>query len=121
VIHRFEASERSQIGSFAALIAATRTIANQHTVMSREGPRQLDWAGFVEATGGHTATGSTGGVSIQPRYLFTCRCGLIDMRHFFQLAYVSHTLWNRRATEMGRTHELEHEATSTLVPTTTCP
>lgn len=115
-IHLFEASERSQIGSFAALIAATRTIANQHTFMSGEGVPQLDWSGFVEATGGHTATGSAGGVSVQPRYLFTCRCGLIDMRHFFQLAYVSYTLWNRRATEMGRTYELEHEATSLFAP-----
>jgi hypothetical protein len=117
-IHRFEASERNQIGSFADLISATRTIANAHVIPTRAGPL-LDWAGLVVATGGHTSTGgasSSGGGLIQPRYVFTCRCGLLDMRHFFQLAYIAHVLWNRRATEMGRSHELESESTSRFAP-----
>ena len=54
------------------------------------------------------------------RYLFTCRCGLIDLLHYFQLLYVPWMLnmaslernaknANRDATEMGRKHELESD------------
>lgn len=55
------------------------------------------------------------------RYLFTCRCGLIDMLHFLQLLYVAHTAAgmhsmnpNRAATRKGKEHELDtsHPAAS---------
>ncbi|WP_433383169.1 DUF4157 domain-containing protein [Actinoplanes sp. CA-142083] len=55
-----------------------------------------------------------------PRYLLTSRAGLLDMRHFFQLLYISHfvssvspgTNGNRSATRQGREHELEAESES---------
>lgn len=55
-----------------------------------------------------------------PRYLMTRRAGLLDMRHFFQLLYISHfvssvspgTSGNRSATRQGREHELEAESES---------
>jgi hypothetical protein len=50
------------------------------------------------------------------RYLYTCRCGLIDMRHFFQTFFISNyaagftgisqQAANRVATRKGREHEL---------------
>jgi hypothetical protein len=54
------------------------------------------------------------------RYLFTCRCGLVDMRHFFQLMYISNFVasafpgsnGNRAATKKGREHELQSESES---------
>jgi hypothetical protein len=59
------------------------------------------------------------------RYLFTCRCGLIDMRHFIELMYVSHYATglglpsadaNRAATRKGREHELTSESESRFGP-----
>ena len=48
------------------------------------------------------------------RYLFTRRCGLIDMRHLIQLMYLSTlpTIRNRGATREGVTHEETSEARS---------
>jgi hypothetical protein len=54
------------------------------------------------------------GKIINPRYLFTCRCGLIDMLHFLQLLYLSNFVAstgpslnaNSVATRKGREHEL---------------
>lgn len=56
---------------------------------------------------------------LQPRYLLTRRAGLLDMRHFVELMYISHFTnsvflrgGNRAATEQGREHELTSEAES---------
>ena len=66
-------------------------------------------------------THSTGKVAsmLQPRYLLTRRAGLLDMRHFMELMYISHftdsaflTGGNRAATKQGREHELTSESES---------
>jgi hypothetical protein len=61
---------------------------------------------------------------LSPRYLYTSRCGLIDMRHFIQLLYISHfsasafpgTRGNEVATSKGRKHELSAESESRFGP-----
>jgi hypothetical protein len=81
----------------------------------------MRWGRFVAANGGSAAgevisraaggTGSTARTNSH-RYLFTCLCGLVDMRHFFQLMYSGLLEGNAAAVERGREHELEAEATS---------
>ncbi len=108
MIQRFEASERANISNLAGVIAEARSFANN--AMSVEG--------FVEQAGGSSAVtvlGSADSVmenGMNNRYLVTCRCGMVDMRHFYQLMYIASKFSNRRATAMGRDHELEAEATS---------
>ncbi|MCW3090729.1 MAG: hypothetical protein JWP81_1798 [Ferruginibacter sp.] len=110
-IQRFEASERSQISNINDIIVQATTFANNATWIG----------GLVEQAGGSTASGVTRGVfsadpsnagALTHRYLITCRCGMIDMRHFYQLMYIASVATNRRATEAGRSHELNAEATS---------
>ena len=71
-------------------------------------------------------TGSTPTVAsmLSPRYLLTSRCGLLDMRHFIQLLYISQfiasafpgTSGNEAATRRGRKHELSAESESRFGP-----
>jgi hypothetical protein len=113
-VYRFEESEKDQIGSFAELIGAITSIAYKHVSYMKEGVT-LDWAGFVRAIGGRVILGDKTGL-IFPRYLFTCRCGLIDMVHFFETAYVARTIGNSFATELGRESESNSAATSRFAP-----
>jgi hypothetical protein len=89
----------------------------------------VDMDAFVENCGGTSAgrkiskqLGSdmpTVRSMLSPRYLMTRRAGLLDMRHFLQLLYMSHFMssvapgsGNRSATRQGRKHELESEPES---------
>jgi len=90
---------------------------------------------FVKKAGGRSANDEINkklgskpvpvGSMLNYRYLFTCRCGLIDMRHFLQLMYISHFFAtvglpssdaNRGATKRGREHELTSESESRFGP-----
>lgn len=90
---------------------------------------------FVKKAGGRSANDEIGkklgskptpvGSMLNYRYLFTCRCGLIDMRHFLQLMYISHFFAGaglppssaiRGATKRGREHELDAESESRFGP-----
>ena len=51
-----------------------------------------------------------------PRYIYTKRAGLIDMRHFFQFAYISSVTTNDFATNQGYKHEDTAEADSAFAP-----
>jgi Domain of unknown function (DUF4157) len=114
-IQRFEASERNQISDLDIIITDAATFAhNANTI-----------GGFVEQAGGNTASSATRGVfsagpsnnpALQHRYLITCRCGMVDMRHFYQMMYIAFEFTNRRSTEAGRSHELNSEATSRFAP-----
>jgi hypothetical protein len=94
----------------------------------------VDMDRFVQNAGGQPAskrldmklgTHSTEKVAsmLQPRYLLTRRAGLLDMRHFIELLYISHftnsaflTGGNRAATKEGREHELTSESESRFGP-----
>lgn len=113
VVRRFERSERSNITNLDAVIETARTIAS-----NRGGLGMMRWGRFTAGTGGSGAIeaispklGSTD-TNLRNRYLFSCRCGLIDMRHFYQLMYIALLRSNRAATDMGRAHELQAEPTS---------
>lgn len=106
----FQTSERNQIApTLDALMAVLDGIAN----------RSLNWMGLVSLStfaarcGAQFAGGSSGGsYELTLRYLFTSRAGLIDLRHFIQLMYLSGLVGNRNATAAGITHEEVSEAES---------
>jgi hypothetical protein len=77
---------------------------------------------LIKSVGGQTAldkvnmdSSTKGSPAFRNRYLFTSRCGLIDMLHFLEMLYIAHFLEgqsvdpNRAATRMGREHELASE------------
>ena len=72
---------------------------------------------LIKSVGGQTAldkvnmdSSTKGSPAFRNRYLFTSRCGLIDMLHFLEMLYIAHFLEgqsvdpNRAATRMGREH-----------------
>jgi hypothetical protein len=119
--------ETSQIApTFADVSRMLNTIINDCTT---NGVVNMDR--FVQRTGGSPALAHIRPTSVTPldplltfRYVFTCRCGLIDLRHFFQMMYISHFVAhtfqgipaNRSATRRGRAHELDSEPESRFAP-----
>jgi hypothetical protein len=109
--------------TFAAMMNTIKALAAAATT---HGTVNMDL--FVKKAGGRSAMDqlapkSTEKVAsmLDPRYLFTCRCGLIDLRHFLQLMYISNFMEssglpgrdaNRAATRKGREHELQSESES---------
>jgi hypothetical protein len=94
---------------------------------------QVDMDRMVTLAGGRTAGaalpgplrshGPGGSSMLTLRYLFTSRCGLVDMRHFFQLMYISWftdmgnaEMAARGATRRGIEHEETSEAASKFGP-----
>jgi len=81
----------------------------------------MRWGRFTAGTGGSGAFEALGSTSskaksLPNRYLFSCRCGMIDMRHFYQLMWIGLVRNNQAATDKGREHELTSEATSRFAP-----
>jgi hypothetical protein len=116
-LQRFTAGERDQITDLDTVIATAQRIADERGIWG-----MMRWGRFaagVGARGAWESLGSTSSIGARlpgTRYLFTCRCGLIDLVHFYQLMYISLIKGNRSATEMGREHELTAEATSRFAP-----
>lgn len=115
-VQRFEASEANEISNLQSVVDTARKIATDTGVGD-----VMRWGRFTAGAGGQGAIEAmapqelTSTQTLSDRYLFTCRCGLIDMRHFYQLMYVGLFPMqggNRGATKMGRGHELTGEATS---------
>ncbi len=125
-LQRFELSERPKIApTFKDMLTQIKTLIDAAT---RPGIiwDDLDMDFLVEIAGGTGASRKQAKAlgSDRPtiksrlllRYLYTCRCGLIDMRHFFQTFFVSNYVAgftgmsqqaaNRVATRKGREHEL---------------
>jgi|GEM_PF-3029057 len=106
----FQVSERNLIApTLDAMMAVLGGIAD----------RSMNWMGLVSLStfaarcGAQFAGGSSGAnYELSLRYLFTSRAGLIDMRHFIQLMYLSGLVGNRNATAAGITHEETSEAES---------
>src|SRR5262249_32008630 len=127
VLRRFEAGERDQISSLDAVLTTARRMATASETSAQDvvmgllcGFSGLNWPLFVSEAGGLTvfdALAARSGVRVNPgalanRYLVSCRCGMIDMRHFYQLMYIAIVRNNRYATALGREHELQAEPTS---------
>lgn len=129
VLRRFTRAEESEISTLDEVVAQ----AQQRADATADLPLMMSWGRFVAANGGMAAqevlaghagaasraAGGTGpGPSARPsrtnskRYLFSCLCGLIDMRHFYQLMYIGLLEGNREAVAEGREHELTAEPTS---------
>jgi hypothetical protein len=106
--------------TFRDMLDTLRAVIDDASTASRVNMDRL-----IRSVGGHTAMEKLGADSspnvVSPafryRYLFTCRCGLIDMLHFLQMLYIVHFLEgaapgsnaNRAATRRGREHELASE------------
>jgi hypothetical protein len=126
-VQRFVAAEKDKVAKTPeAMLAQIRQLIDAAT---KNGV--LDWDFLVEISGGMSAwrqidktLGSqdpTIKSRLLVRYLFSCRCGLLDMRHFMQLLYISNfatgvsqseSQGNRAATGKGREHELTAESQS---------
>lgn len=126
---RHQLDETSRIApTFADLLTTLRRIINASSApRGLLGTRQVNMDELVQRAGGRTAaqridphSGGNVPYGLNFRYLFTCRCGLIDMRHFIQLMYIANfaastapgVSGNRVATRMGRQHELTSESES---------
>lgn len=127
-LQRFQSSERPQIAKdLAAMMTVVETI-----VSAASRGDQVDMDDMVRKAGGRAAGAALPGPlrSNPPtahlltlRYLMTRRCGLVDMRHFMQLLYISWfgnlgnaQMANRGATVKGVEHELTAEAGSRFGP-----
>lgn len=127
---RFTTAERPLIArDLAAMMAVVQALVTASS--SPAGDVSMDK--LVTLAGGRTAgaalpeplrsSGPGGPYMLTLRYLFTSRCGLIDMRHFFQLMYISwftdtgsSQMAARGATRRGIEHELTSEAASKFGP-----
>lgn len=119
VVHRFQTSERDQIAKFSDVIDTARDMAKR-SMVDRNVVKGIDWPTFVNLAGGFSAFDvGFKKFSIQPslsklrhRYLMTARCGMLDLRHFYQLMYIALVKSNAEATQLGREHELNSEDAS---------
>ncbi|HET7230542.1 MAG TPA: DUF4157 domain-containing protein [Longimicrobium sp.] len=117
-------------GTFADMLATIKAIITASSTGD-----QVNMDAFVLNAGGQPVTRevdrklgthstATAKSMLRPRYLFTARCGLVDMRHFIQLLYISNFFssafpgsdGNRAATGKGRKHELDAEPESRFGP-----
>lgn len=132
-LRRFMRSEEGEIGTLDEVIEEARSRADA----SADLPGMMSWGRFTAANGGQAlqefAAGfagvvrefnggpgagpsAQGGAAPSPRYLFTCLCGLVDMRHFYQLMYIALITGNFDAVEEGRAHEERAVASSRFAP-----
>ena len=129
-VQRFTTAERPLIArDLAAMMAVVQALVTAST-----GPAgDVIMDKLVTLAGGRPAgaalpgplrsSGPRGPCMLTLRYLFTSRCGLVDMRHFFQLMYISwfmdtgsSQMAARGATRRGIEHELTSEAPSKFGP-----
>jgi hypothetical protein len=130
-LQRFVASEVSKVApTFQDMLTQIRKLINDATTGD-----VFDWDFFVEISGGYSwqrkipkkvqSLPGTIKSRLFTRYLVTCRCGLIDMRHFLQMLYISNfataisqseARGNEIATGKGREHELTSESESRFAP-----
>ncbi len=129
VLRRFTRAEERDIATLDEVVDQARDRA----ASSADIPYMMSWGRFTAANSGRAAQeviagavgevraarpGSGAGASARGargharRYLFTCLCGLVDMRHFYQVMYAGLIDGNRAAVARGRDHELAAEATS---------
>ena len=129
-VQRFTTAERPLIArDLAAMMGVVQALVTASSSPSGD----LNMDKLVRLAGGHPAgealpqplrsSGPAGPSMLTLRYLFTSRCGLIDMRHFFQLMYISWFMNTgnaqiaaRGATRKGVEWELTHEAASKFGP-----
>ena len=129
-VQRFTARERPLI---ARDLADMMAVVQALVTASSSSSGQVDMDRLVTMAGGQTAgaalpgplrsSGPGGPAMLTLRYLFTSRCGLVDMRHFFQLMYIAWfgdmgnaQMAAQGATKRGIEHELTSEAASVFGP-----
>lgn len=118
VLRRFTRAERTDISTLEEVVEQAEDRADSSGALG-----MMRWGRFVAANGGKGGwealtsadSGSTARTN-RRRYLFTCGCGLVDMRHFYQLMYSGLLESNEEAVERGREHEENAEATSRFAP-----
>jgi Domain of unknown function (DUF4157) len=126
-LQRFTAGERPLI---AKDLSAMMSVITALVTASSPNDGQINMDLLVKHAGGQPAGAAAPGPTgrdvagmLPLRYLFTRRAGLVDMRHFIQLMYIS---WffnagaaataNRAATRMGIEHEQGPDRTSRYAP-----
>lgn len=110
--------EQTSIGTLSEAVATARRVAEQRGALG-----MMRWGRFTAAMGGvggwEALTSPTSGSTAAtppPRYIYTCRCGLIDLRHFYQLMYIALLTNEETAVRQGVEHEENAEAASRYAP-----
>lgn len=111
--------EQDSIGNLFEAVATARRVAEQRGALGL-----MRWGRFTAAMGGvggwealtSPSSGSTASTTPPPRYIYTCRCGLIDLRHFYQLMYISLLTSEEGAVRRGVEHEEQAEPASRYAP-----
>ncbi len=117
-----ESSERSNIGNASDAVSDAERVLKDKSFLGL-----VRWGRFTAAMGGFGGfewlekktslpTGSRRGKNTNPRYIYTCKAGLIDLRHFHQLAYIALLRGSKKAVEQGKAHEEHAEARSRYAP-----
>jgi hypothetical protein len=117
-LFRIVRRERTEIGDLDEAIGTASTVAEDRGMLGL-----MRWGRFTSAMGGQGAieavtspqSGSTANTPF-PRYLYTCKCGLIDLRHFYQLMYIALLRSEETAVEEGIEHEEAAEPESAFAP-----
>ena len=117
-LFRFVSRERTEMGDLDETVNTASRVAKETGIWGL-----MRWGRFTAAMGGKGAlealtspkSGSTARTPF-PRYLYTCRCGLIDLRHFYQLMYIANLRSEETAVKKGIEHEKTAEAESRFAP-----
>ncbi len=117
-IFRFVKRERYKIGELDEAIDSAKRVAKKTGLLGL-----MRWGRFTAAMGGYGLIEARLGPKIgstkiipDPRYIYTCGCGLIDLRHFYQLMYIAVVTTERFAVKKGIEHEIVAEASSRFAP-----
>jgi hypothetical protein len=129
----FVSDEVNQIGNAFDAVRAARSVAERNaqepSFWEIGWDPYIRWAGFVQDMGGFSVlneyyNGKKDGPPPSltpnkmpfPRYIYTCRAGLIDLRHFYQLMYIASLTTNGFAVAQGIKHEEGAEVESRFAP-----
>lgn len=117
-----KASEKSNIGNANEAVDDAKRVLKDKSFLGL-----VRWGRFTAAMGGFAGfewlekktsvpVGSRRKNVPKPRYIYTCKAGLIDLRHFHQLAYIALLRGSKTAVEKGVEHEKHAEASSRYAP-----
>jgi hypothetical protein len=110
----FNKNEADQIGTWADAITTAKNISFD----TATGFYNMHWGRFVVAMGGKDMWRAIDLLNTSfektpfPRYIYTCRCGMIDLKHFYQLMYIAVYRGNRVAVQQGIEYEESDNASS---------
>jgi hypothetical protein len=111
-----EQGDGQNVGTIDDAIKTATSVASDKGVAG-----MMRWGRFTAAMGGYGAyeaivdkVGKKGskGDRLRPQYVYTCRCGMIDMLHFYETMYIANLAGENRAVAEGVEKEKRDEKTT---------